>query len=184
MEAGSEFQFLEVMGTNVLANEVVRHISNLTEKDVGDWRNACYTQSMLIRAPTMIGFIKKGKRRDMRQRVEGVGKGRIVNQPDGPFLNCIQGGKRIFRGSSPQIKAVFRTGTDLGLVEGEKMQGREKSLEPEYEANLPCCRFRHRGNVFIPRQIRCDRDAQHGQTVTHFQGIRTEENIRKILKHF
>ena len=27
MEAGGEFQFLEVIGTNVLANEVVRHFS-------------------------------------------------------------------------------------------------------------------------------------------------------------
>ena len=34
MEAGKEFQFLEVMGTNVLANEVVRHFSNLTAKRV------------------------------------------------------------------------------------------------------------------------------------------------------
>ena len=32
MEAGGEFQFLEVIGTNVLANEVVRHFSNLTAK--------------------------------------------------------------------------------------------------------------------------------------------------------
>ena len=32
MEAGREFQFLEVMGTNVLAIEVVRHFSNLTAK--------------------------------------------------------------------------------------------------------------------------------------------------------
>ena len=30
MEAGGEFQFPEVIGTNVLANEVVRHFSNLT----------------------------------------------------------------------------------------------------------------------------------------------------------
>ena len=30
MEAGREFRFLEVIGTNVLANEVVRHFSNLT----------------------------------------------------------------------------------------------------------------------------------------------------------
>ena len=30
---GREFQFLEVMGTNVLANEVVRHFSNLTAKE-------------------------------------------------------------------------------------------------------------------------------------------------------
>ena len=29
------------------------------------------------------------------------------------------------------MKAVFETGVDLGLVEGEKMQGREKSLGPE-----------------------------------------------------
>ena len=79
------------------------------------------------------------------------------------------------------MRAQFETGADLGFVEGEKMQGREKSLGPEYEANLPCCRFRQRGNVFIPRLVRCDRDAQHGQAVTHFQGIRTEENIREIF---
>ena len=43
MEAWREFQFLEVIGTNVLANEVVRHFSNLTEKEC--WESAkrvCY----------------------------------------------------------------------------------------------------------------------------------------------
>ena len=50
-----------------------------------------------------------------------------------------------------------------------------------YLHQLPCCRFRHRGNVFIPRQVRCDREAQYVQAVTHFQGIRTEENIKEIL---
>ena len=30
MEAGRESQYFEVIGTNVLANEVVRHFSNLT----------------------------------------------------------------------------------------------------------------------------------------------------------
>ena len=38
MEAVREFQFLEVIGTNVLANEVVRHFSNLTAK--GCWESA------------------------------------------------------------------------------------------------------------------------------------------------
>ena len=38
MGAGSEFQFLEVIGTNVLANEVVRHFSNLTAKEC--WESA------------------------------------------------------------------------------------------------------------------------------------------------
>ena len=33
-----EFQFLEVIGTNVLANEVVRHFSNLTAKQC--WESA------------------------------------------------------------------------------------------------------------------------------------------------
>ena len=47
------------------------------------------------------------------------------------FLNCIQGSKRIFRGSSPKMRAVFETGADLGLVEGEKVQGRGKSLGSE-----------------------------------------------------
>ena len=36
MEAGREFQFLEVIGTNVLAKEVVRHFSNLTAKEWSD----------------------------------------------------------------------------------------------------------------------------------------------------
>ena len=36
--AGREFQFLEVIGTNVLANEVVRHFSNLTAKEC--WESA------------------------------------------------------------------------------------------------------------------------------------------------
>ena len=38
MEAGREFQFLEVIGTNVLANEVARHFSNLTAKEC--WESA------------------------------------------------------------------------------------------------------------------------------------------------
>ena len=38
MEAGREFQLLEVIGTNVLAKEVVRHFSNLTAKEC--WESA------------------------------------------------------------------------------------------------------------------------------------------------
>ena len=38
IEAGREFQFLEVIGTNVLANEVVRHFSNMTAKEC--WESA------------------------------------------------------------------------------------------------------------------------------------------------
>ena len=38
MEAGREFQFLEVIGTNVLAKEVVRHLSNWTAKEC--WESA------------------------------------------------------------------------------------------------------------------------------------------------
>ena len=38
MEAGREFQLLEVMGTNVLANVVVRYFSNLTAKEC--WKSA------------------------------------------------------------------------------------------------------------------------------------------------
>ena len=36
LEAGREFQFFEVMGTNVLANEVVRRFSNLTTKEFSE----------------------------------------------------------------------------------------------------------------------------------------------------
>ena len=38
MEAGREFKFLEIIGTNVLANRVVRHFSNLTAKEC--WESA------------------------------------------------------------------------------------------------------------------------------------------------
>ena len=39
METGREFQFLEIMGTNVLENEVVRHFSNLTTKECWELAN-------------------------------------------------------------------------------------------------------------------------------------------------
>ena len=38
VSVGREFQLLEVIGTNVLANEVVRHLSNLTTKE--SWESA------------------------------------------------------------------------------------------------------------------------------------------------
>ena len=66
-----EFQFLEVIGTNVLANEVVRHFSNLTAKEC--WESA----KRELRAKHALGgiidfnssehlpSIVKGKRRDI-----------------------------------------------------------------------------------------------------------------------
>ena len=51
MEAGREFQFLEVIGTNVLANEVVRHFSNLTAKEC--WKSA----KRMLRAKDALGGI-------------------------------------------------------------------------------------------------------------------------------
>ena len=51
MEAGREFQFLEVIGTNVLANEVVRHFSNLNAKEC--WESA----KRVLRAKHALGGI-------------------------------------------------------------------------------------------------------------------------------
>ena len=51
MGAGREFQFLEVIGTNVLANEVVRHFFNLTAKEC--WESA----KRLLRANHALGGI-------------------------------------------------------------------------------------------------------------------------------
>ena len=51
MEAGREFQFLEVIGTNVLANEVVRPLSNLTAKEC--WESA----KRVLRAKRALGGI-------------------------------------------------------------------------------------------------------------------------------
>ena len=51
MEAWGEFQFLEVIGTNVLANEVVRHFSNLTAKEC--WESA----KRVLRAKHALGGI-------------------------------------------------------------------------------------------------------------------------------
>ena len=53
MEAGREFQFLEVIGTNLLANEVVRHFSNLTAKEC--WESA----KSALRAKALTILIKK-----------------------------------------------------------------------------------------------------------------------------
>ena len=88
---GSEFQFFKVIGTNVLANEVVRHFSNYTAKEC--WESAKRVlrtkhalggnyRLQLIRAPAVIISIVKGKCRDISSvshRVERVGEGRIVN---------------------------------------------------------------------------------------------------------
>ena len=51
MEAGRKFQFLEVMGTNVLTNEVVLHVSNLTAKEC--WELA----KCVLRAKPALGGI-------------------------------------------------------------------------------------------------------------------------------
>ena len=50
MEVGREFQFLEVIVTNVLANEVVRHFSNLTAKEC--WESA----KRVLRAKHALGI--------------------------------------------------------------------------------------------------------------------------------
>ena len=51
VEGGREFQFPEVMETNVLANEVVRHFSNLTPKEC--WEPA----KRVLRAKHALGGI-------------------------------------------------------------------------------------------------------------------------------
>ena len=51
MEAGREFQFIEVIGTNVLEKEVVRHLSNLTAKEC--WESA----KRVLRAKHALGGI-------------------------------------------------------------------------------------------------------------------------------
>ena len=51
MEAGREFQFLEVIGTNALANEVVWHFSNLTAKEC--WES----EKRVLRAKHALGGI-------------------------------------------------------------------------------------------------------------------------------
>ena len=95
MEAGREFQFLEVIGTNVLANDVVRHFSNLTAQSVlgiGETRatrKERFGGELLTLTHRSTCRIVKGKCRNISsvsEGVEGVGEGRIVN---GSFLNCI-----------------------------------------------------------------------------------------------
>ena len=75
MGAGREFQFLEVMGTNVLAKEVVRHFSNLTAKECWESakrvlraRHTLWEELLTLthqRAPAVIVSIVKGKGRDI-----------------------------------------------------------------------------------------------------------------------
>ena len=51
IEAGREFQFLEVMGIYEFANEVVRHFSNLTA------RECCESAKRVLRAKHALGGI-------------------------------------------------------------------------------------------------------------------------------
>ena len=44
-ETGKQSQFLEVMGTNVLVNEVVRHFSNSAAQGVGKRQIVCFLQT-------------------------------------------------------------------------------------------------------------------------------------------
>ena len=55
MEAGREFQYLEVLGTNVLTNEEVQHFSNLTAKEC--WGSA----KRVLRTKHALGGITKSE---------------------------------------------------------------------------------------------------------------------------
>ena len=57
MEAESEFQFFEDIGTNILANEVIRHLSNLTAKEC--WESA----KRVLGAKHALGGILESKHR-------------------------------------------------------------------------------------------------------------------------
>ena len=58
MEAGREFQLLEVIGTNVLANEVVRHFSNLTAEECWESAEECWESAKpVLRAKHALGGI-------------------------------------------------------------------------------------------------------------------------------
>ena len=76
---------------------------------------------------------------NMRYCVDGLGLGHTWDvrelglictgpQPYSQFLICLQDGKRMLGSLSPQMRNLFETGADLGLVEGEKLQWGEKSL--------------------------------------------------------
>ena len=70
MEAGREFQFLEVIGTNVLAKEVVRHLSNLTAKEC--WESA----KRVLRAKHALGgIIDFNSSEHLRGSIYSKGKG-------------------------------------------------------------------------------------------------------------
>ena len=49
------------------------------------------------------------------------------------------------------MRAVFETGADLGLVDCEKMQGREKSLATDF-ATEEMCSFQDRSDL-IPTAV-------------------------------
>ena len=68
MEAGREFQFPEVIGTNVLANEVVRHFSNLTAKEC--WESA----KRVLRVKRALGGIIETHQSTCRDSIYSKGK--------------------------------------------------------------------------------------------------------------
>ena len=62
----------------------------------------------------------------------------------------------MFGGLSPSMRAVFETGADLGLIEGENMRGVKNRLDLNKKSIFLVADFAKGRNVFIPRQVRCD----------------------------
>ena len=71
------------------------------------------------------------------------------------------------------MRAVFETVADLGLEEDEKMDLNKKSIFLAADfATEEMCSFQDRSD---------ETKTPHGQVVTHFESIRTKENIWEIF---
>ena len=82
----------------------------------------------------MIVSVKEGQRSNcptMGQRLQVGGEVRIVNQPNGFFLNTVEKGQRGGRSPAPHMIAVFKCGAYLGFVQSQKLGGGEESSRAE-----------------------------------------------------
>ena len=126
---GENSSSLKDMGTNVLANGVLRHFFNLTAKRCSESANRVLISKQALGEiiETMSWWYLKNRKCVEDTLLRWTSESREAVRVESSFsLNCIQGG-----GTFPQMRTVFETGADFDPLASEKLQEREKSPELE-----------------------------------------------------
>ena len=89
------------------------------------------TISQLIGALREVVFIENGKRRNtttMFKRVKSDRQVLVPNKADSFVLNTVEQREIILRSATPDVRAVFHHGADLGFIECETLSRREETF--------------------------------------------------------